>query len=668
MANPEHVKRLVESTAEDWNDWRHSYPYVKPDLSGVALGQEFDSTPSGSSGNFLSLRGRNMRDASLVSTDFAFVDVGGADFTDANVDCAWWDHVFVGQGAQPPVGLDDVLSPLPDHPSCDETCYQREIGNYPTACARRCSDVWTYNEEHAALLLDGVKAWNEWRDEEPRSCPDLSGLDVHRFFEIERDLDHRDPIDLSGANFSDANLRGAEFREVRLDGATFKGADLRCSEWNGIRATRLNCVGADLRNAKMSFAHLENGDFDSARTSGLEFSCVGLSNANLERADLRGNNFWLSDLNSIDLSEAHLCGAEFAETNLIGANLFGSRLWKTKLFKQEHIDRFADKGNVTERTICDVASLFQALSELRRLTANTPNPTGDESTPSDEPASTGGLFYRGHRVADWGLNPTIVREEPHRQREAELMSQLETKHPEAFRQDTMFFQRLVRARHFELPTRLMDVSSDPLIALYYASAPSEPGIDGLVQVFVVEPEMMYPFDSDTVSLVANFTRLSYHQQRTLLTEPLIGRPGTEIRSDMEREIHQSRYQSDMKRLIHFIAREKPYWEDRIRPVDLFKVLLVKPEWSFERLKAHSGAFLMSAYHDDFDPAVVNSKVPGSGMYHKAVLRVPHHAKPLIRQELQLVGVTEEALKSDLGATANAIAAEFLNQPVPEQES
>ena len=44
------------------------------------------------------------------------------------------------------------------------------------------------NDEHVALLKQGVAAWNAWRDENPDICPDLS-----------------EP-DLRGANLSEANL------------------------------------------------------------------------------------------------------------------------------------------------------------------------------------------------------------------------------------------------------------------------------------------------------------------------------------------------------------------------------------------------------------------------------------------------------------------------------
>lgn len=94
MANPEHLKRLLNDTAEQWNAWRAKHPNEKPDLSGSDLNEVFMHTPEGVAcamkGGMLSLRDRNLRDASFVATDFRLVEIEGADFTSADVECAWW--------------------------------------------------------------------------------------------------------------------------------------------------------------------------------------------------------------------------------------------------------------------------------------------------------------------------------------------------------------------------------------------------------------------------------------------------------------------------------------------------------------------------------------------------------------------------------------------------
>lgn len=665
MANPEHVKMLVTSTAEEWNQWREEHPNEKPDLSGVELDREKSRLTHGRSEN-LSLSGRDLRGALFASTDFSWVEIGDADFRSADLECAWFAGAYFHDGT--PTGLDDVLRKRPEYPSCDEFCRKRyrEIDfAYPKDCAKRCRRVLHHDQKHVARLLEGVKAWNEWRDADPQIRPNLSGLDLHGLFEDQKNLEERDELDLTGINFNGAVLRGTQFFQVKLNQSTCYGADLRCSEWRGVEATAVSFRGADLRNAKMSLADMSDCDFRSM-TSGLRFDAVGLSGSTLAGADLRGNSFALCNLSKSDLSAAHVCGSRFANADLTGAKLSSTRIWKAYLFRSEEIDRFANNGDAKVRTIEDVESLFQALSEVRRLDLGSHRQTDDELERYDPHEAATTLYYRGHSEMSWGLRPTVFRNPSFTQNECDLMSGLASRRPDAFRKDAVFFQRLVRARHFDLPTRLLDVTSNPLTALYYAAKLNRSGHDGTVQVFVVDRGMEFPFDSDTVSLVSNFTRLSYDQQCMLLTESMLGHSGVGSRTDEGRDFSQDRYEFALKRLIHFIAREKPYWEDRIKPVDLFKVILVKPESSFARLRAHDGAFLISAFHRCYDPRVVNRAVPGAGRYKCVLLRVPHSAKEHIQQQLRSVGVTEESLKSDLGSAAEAVADEIRKRPAPSQ--
>ena len=60
---------------------------------------------------------------------------------------------------------------------------------------------------------------------------------------------------------------------------------------------------------------------------------------------------------------------------------------------------------------------------------------------------------------------------------------------------------------------------------------------------------------------------------------------------------------------------------------------------FDRLKAQSGAFLISAFHERFEREEVlkwNAEVP---LYAHHVLEVPFGRKPAIIDELQLLNVT-----------------------------
>jgi len=88
------------------------------------------------------------------------------------------------------------------------------------------------NDEHVALLKQGVAAWNAWRDVNPDIHPDLGGAD------------------LSGADLSRAKLAGADLSRANLFWARLNHADLTGADLTGCRVHGVSAWGLKLENAK----------------------------------------------------------------------------------------------------------------------------------------------------------------------------------------------------------------------------------------------------------------------------------------------------------------------------------------------------------------------------------------------------------------------------------
>ncbi|BAW25187.1 MULTISPECIES: FRG domain-containing protein [Pseudomonas] len=188
--------------------------------------------------------------------------------------------------------------------------------------------------------------------------------------------------------------------------------------------------------------------------------------------------------------------------------------------------------------------------------------------------------YRGQADLSWDLKPSVMRG---LQGDAEyaMFSELMLEAPSEFNGDKAMFDKLVRAQHYGLPTRLLDVSLNPLVSLYFACCEEEHrDKNGVVLIFDFRNVRVKFSDSDSISLVCNLARLSEVEKNSIID--------FDERSD---DVEGFRALAAMKRLTQFVRIEKPYFLDSAKPEDLFKYFFVYPAKNNRRVIAQSGAFI-----------------------------------------------------------------------------
>lgn len=85
----------------------------------------------------------------------------------------------------------------------------------------------------------------------------------------------------------------------------------------------------------------------------------------------------------------------------------------------------------------------------------------------DEMTSAKKLFYRG-QIANWSMIPSLFRDPKWVENEAELNARILSNRPDDFLNCNSFFEKLVVLKHFNQPSRLLDITTNPLIALFFA--------------------------------------------------------------------------------------------------------------------------------------------------------------------------------------------------------
>ena len=85
-------------------------------------------------------------------------------------------------------------------------------------------------------------------------------------------------------------------------------------------------------------------------------------------------------------------------------------------------------------------------------------------------------FYRGHANRDWDLLPSIFRTPNGVEKERLLFHDMVAHEPQSFSECKSTLDYLVQMQHYGLPTRLLDMTTNPLVALYFACQPADDNV------------------------------------------------------------------------------------------------------------------------------------------------------------------------------------------------
>ncbi len=196
------------------------------------------------------------------------------------------------------------------------------------------------------------------------------------------------------------------------------------------------------------------------------------------------------------------------------------------------------------------------------------------------------LFYRGHSDANYILAPSIMRNNKWFNNESAMYNDIIINCPESFSKCNTHLEKLVEMQHYGLPTRLLDITRNPLVALYFACESNYDNYGEVVLIAAEKKDIKYP-QSDSVSVLSSL--------------PLFSRKNQEhIRDCALSSENNYEFNKKIPRLHHEIRLEKPAFLPEIIKEEIIDSFIVYAIKNNNRIVKQDGAFIICGLIENSD--------------------------------------------------------------------
>lgn len=205
------------------------------------------------------------------------------------------------------------------------------------------------------------------------------------------------------------------------------------------------------------------------------------------------------------------------------------------------------------------------------------------------------LFYRGVSSHTYEDIPSVLREESYKENETEFIRKCQTERFQEFSDDQTRFDTLVKMQHYGFPTRLLDITRNPLVALYFSSQQShteKKEDDGKVEAIFISKTKIVTVGSEACAIYSYFPFINNNTKKYLREIYYSWCKKDTSESSYSRRQSELIIQNSQKDISDFDQPMRKMENGIISFGELMNVFCVIPRMNNERIKKQVGAFLI----------------------------------------------------------------------------
>ena len=247
------------------------------------------------------------------------------------------------------------------------------------------------------------------------------------------------------------------------------------------------------------------------------------------------------------------------------------------------------------------------------------------------------FYYRGHYKSSYKLLPSVFRDS-NWDKEDYYYHEIMVHCPQHFQYDS-HLDKLVTMQHYDCPTRLLDVTTNPLVALYFACKNygcknCDTSKEGEVLIFPVLSRDVVYSDSDRALMLSCIPRFTTKDKNDLFfaTQKYL----TDGQFKRQRGGVGKYNDKIVERFYHEITTELPSFKRELKPLDLLQPLFVQPNKTNGRILKQDGAFIINGLS-------ANAYEATKKLESLTHTRITIHNQTQILKELKSLGIHEASL-------------------------